>query len=312
MKIRKLAALLAVSALALTACSTVATEPDQTALHYEAGAFSATKFADCVNPSERFTGGASDKYYIYPTGSVRTYDASEDKAAEAPPITVVTKDNVEMKVPASVGLDMLDDCPTVRKFHETIGNRYKAYWGGTDFPDENEDSIPDGWITFLNYYVGKQLDITLDREAQGVNWRDLWNNPEVKRSLDQAVNNSLQTNIDAAMGGHFFNVGKVTIAKPDPASKDLKDAVAAEQAAVAKAKAIEVEAAAKENAAASEAKAAQAQVAVAEAKARVKAAEQGALVKVWGEDAIKIYAIDKGVSPWPNPVVAGQAATPKP
>ncbi len=308
MKIRKIGALLALGALALTGCSTVSTQPDQTALHYSAGPFSSTKFEDCVDPSTRATEGASDKFFVYPTGSVRTYDRSNDAKAEGGPIEVVSKDNVEMIIPVSVTLQMTDDCKTLQKFHETLGNRYKAYWGGSDFVDANEDDIPDGWVDLLNYYIGKQLDITLDREAQNQNWRDLWNKPEVKVAVEKAVDLALSNNVNTAMGGAFFEIDKVTVAKPDPKSEDLKNAVAAEQAAVAKARAVEVESAAKETAAAAEARAAQARVAVAEAEANEAAARNKALVDVWGTDAVKIYAIDKGLTPWPNPVVAGSGA----
>lgn len=289
--------LAAITALTLTGCSSVSTQPDQIALHYAGGSFSSTKFAACVDPSVREMNGPGDTYYVYPTSN-RTYDASAAKAAEGGPISVVSSDNAELTVPASVVFTLKTDCETLRKFHEQIGNRYRAYWGGSEFEDSNEDSIPDGWVTMLNFYVGKALDSVLDRQAQAYTWRALWNDPAAKTALEKSVGESLSAVVDAQMGGHYLDIAKVTVQKPDPTNKALKDAVAAEQAAVAKANS------AKSQADADKA-AAEAQIAVAKAEA----AQVEESVRVLGIDGyLKRYAIDKGLTPWPNPVVAGQPA----
>lgn len=287
----------ATAALTLAGCSSVSTQPDQVALHYAGGSFSSTKFHDCVPASVRQVNGPGDTYYAYPTSN-RTYDASTAKDAESGPISVVSADNSELNVPASVIFILKTDCATIRKFHEQIGNRYGAYWGGSEFVDSNEDSVPDGWVTMLNFYLGKSLDSVLDRQAQAYTWRDLWNDPATKVALEKSVSENLSAVVDAQMGGHYLDIVKVTVQKPDPTNKALKDAVAAEQAAVAKANS------AKSQADADKA-AAEAQIAVAKAQA----AQVEETVRVLGVDGyLKRYAIDKGLTPWPNPVVAGQSA----
>lgn len=186
--------------LGLGACSIVSTEPDMVALHYSGGPMSSKSFKDCIPASTRQTNGGGDTYYMYPT-SLRTYDASNDGGAEAKPITVVSKDNAEMSIPVSVTLTLDTKCEVLRKFHENIGNRYKGFWGGSDFEDGNKDGIPDGWVQILNFYIGKDLDTMLDRVAQGYNWRELWNDPATKSKMEVEVEKNLSSAIDDRMGG---------------------------------------------------------------------------------------------------------------
>lgn len=285
---------LALAALTLSGCSSVSTDSDQTALHYKAGPLSSTKFANCVDPSNRNIDGPSDKHFSYPT-SQRTYDATGGDGAEAQPFTVVSKDNAELRVPVTVTFTLKADCETLRAFHERLGNRYAAYNGGDDGK---------GWAKLLNFVIGKPLDTTLDRVAQGYEWRDLWNDPATKNQIEKAIDTDLALIVKRQAGGDFFEIGEVLVQKPDPVNPELKNAVASEQAAVAKANSARSEADAQRLAA-------EAQVAVAKANA-AQVAEQ---VRVLGVDGyIRKYAIDNGVTPFPNPVVAGQAAPqgPKP
>jgi regulator of protease activity HflC (stomatin/prohibitin superfamily) len=278
---------LVVAALALSGCSNVSTGSDQTALHYKAGPFSSTKFANCVPASQRNIDGPADKHFTYPT-SQRTYDATGGDAAEANPFVVVSKDNAEMRVPVTITFTLDDECETLRAFHERLGNRYAAYDGGDG---------GDGWAKLLNFVIGKPLDTALDRVAQGYNWRDLWNNPATKTELEKAVDDTLSDLVERQAGGDFFDIGEVLIQKPEPVNKELKDAVATEQSAVASANSAKAKADADRIAA-------EAQIAVAKARGAALAAEKAAL----GEDWIKKYAIDNKITPWPAPVVAGQAA----
>lgn len=287
-------------------CSTINTPSDMVALHYDGGPWTASKFIECVPKSTYKTNGFGHTSYEYPT-SLRYYDASFDPGAESGPIVVVSKDNAEMSIPVSVGLTLIThDCATLQVFHERISNRESGFWGGTEFADENKDGTPDGWDKILNLYVGKTVDATLDRAAQAYPWRSLWNDPAIKAKLEKEIEDTLSREIDERMGGHFFEIHDILVAKPDPISKELKDAVIAEQTAVAKAKAIEAEAEAqktsKVKAAEAEAAAAQAQIAVSKAKA----AQMSEEIRVLGRDAwLKKYGIDKGITPWPNPVVPG-------
>src|SRR3954454_12127911 len=110
---------------ALSACgSNVSTPPDMTALHYAGGVTTGTNFVDCVAPGTYRSDGFGDTHVMYPTVNQRTYDASDAAGVEQGPITVVSKDNQEMRVNAAVTFrfkstgDAKADCQTLRQFHE--------------------------------------------------------------------------------------------------------------------------------------------------------------------------------------------------
>lgn len=295
----------------MTACSTVSPEADQRALHYKAGSFSSKEFQGCVDA--RQTNGPGDQYYIYPT-SQRSFTASDAEGADAPAFTIVSADNVELKAPISVTFDVNTSCEPIKVdgknypggvlqlFHERLANRYKAYWTPDMDGDANSDGVPDGWPTLLNFAIGNPIDAQYDRAAQGYKWRQLWNDPATKTKIEQDLTQSLQTAVDSRMGApagqKFFQNFKVTLTKPTPTNDDLVSAVSSEQANVSKAESAEKQAKADKLAA-------EAQIAVAKAKAAGLREEIDALgADVW----LKKYAIDNDISPWPNPVVAGQAA----
>ena len=75
--------------LTVTGCSTVSTESDQVALHYDAGAFSSTTYQECVTQNNRAWDGPGEKYYIYPAGQ-RTFDFTGREGSESPPFVVVS------------------------------------------------------------------------------------------------------------------------------------------------------------------------------------------------------------------------------
>lgn len=294
-----------------SACSVINTPSDMVALHYNGGIMTSESFIDCVPAATYQTNGAGHVSYEYPT-SLRYFVADNDKlnsGAESGSITVVSQDNTEMAIPVSVGLTLATDCETLRVFHEKIAKRDKAFWGGSDFPDDNHDGSPDGWVKILKLYIGDTLDTALDRTSQKYSWRKLWNDPDTKVELERAVEANLSKEIDTRMGGHFFNITDILIKKPEPMAQSLKDAIVAEQTAVAKANAAKAEATAQEAASAAQLSAANAEREVAVAKAKTEAAVIEEQIRVMGQEAwLKKYGIDKGITPWPNPVVPGSNA----
>lgn len=289
-----------VGLVALAACSAVSTAADQEALHYNGGHYSSKTFSNCVPASTHKTNGPGDKYYIYPLNQ-RSYDATgAPEVSERGPFTATTKDPQEIYIPLTVTFELNPDCQTLRKFHEIIGNKYQAWWGGSDFvdTDENKNNVPDGWEHLLNFVFGNALQNEVSAAASGYDWRTLWNDPktrvEIQNQIQAALPALVEKNAGAPAGMTFFQNITVTVLHPDiPAA--LKANVQAQQAAVAKADSTKAQADA-------EAKAAQAQIAVANAQAASIAAE----VKVLGPNGyVTKYAIDHGVDPYPNPVVAG-------
>lgn len=303
--------------LGLAACSTISTESDQVALSYNKGSFSSKTFDKCVPASSRETDGPSDQHFVYPT-SQRVYDATGSKTSDAAAFTVVSSDNAELRQPVTITFSLNTDCTPItvdgkeykggilQMFHERLGNRYAAYWNADSEGDAGSDGAPSGWVTLLNFSIGQPLDTTLDRVAQGQTWRNLWNNPSTKVTVEKEVTSSIQAMVDTQTGApvvngkqlHFFTGFKVLVQKPDPVNDDLKVAIQSEQTNVAKAQSAQAQADADKAAA-------EAQIAVAKARAESTKAEVNAVgPDVW----IRKYAIDKGMNPFPPPVVAGTAA----
>ena len=238
----------------LSSCATASAPADLMGVHYAGGAMSAKKFIDCLEPSNRSGFDPGDGYYFYPTRQI-SYEASQEKNSERGRFTVVSDDNAELYVPIRVTMQLDTKCETLRKFHEEIGARYNAY-----IEDWNDSSdYPQGWIDLLNDVVGKPLDATVDRVAQKYEWREVWNNEEVRVEMEDEIEKSIEGMVNAQSGGDFFTDFTVLVNKPDPVNPALKDAIANEQTKVADGQAREAEA--------------KADKAVAEAQEAVKRAE---------------------------------------
>jgi regulator of protease activity HflC (stomatin/prohibitin superfamily) len=263
-----------------TAVTSVSTAPDQVALAYNAGPFQSKRFASCIGTSTREFDGPFDKHYAYPA-SQRNYNFSGDRSSDTDPFTIVSRDGIEMTVGGVANFLLNTECATLQKFHELIGNRYRAYMDG--------DDISGGWLDMLGVYIGKPLDTAMDRAAQKYTWRELYNSPEVKAAWEKEVVEALPVLVDRQTDGEedFFQNFALTISKPEP-PQALKDAVTNEQTQVAQARAAEAKAAADKLAA-------EAQIAVQRAEA-AKIAER---IKVLGvEGYLRALAIERGQNPF--------------
>ena len=274
------AALVLLVAVPATAVTSVSTAPDQVALSYNAGPFQSKKFAACIGTSTREFDGPFDKHYAYPA-SQRNYNFSGDRGSDTTPFTIVSKDGIEMTVGGVANFLLNTECTTLQKFHELIGNRYRAFMDG--------ETVSAGWLDMLGVYVGKPLDTAMDRAAQKYTWRELYNSPEVKAAWEKEVVDALPLLVDRQTDGEedFFQNFALTISKPEP-PQALKDAVTNEQTQVAQARAAEAKAAADKLAA-------EAQIAVQRAEA-AKIAER---IKVLGvEGYLRALAIENGQNPF--------------
>ncbi|WP_203985554.1 SPFH domain-containing protein [Sphaerisporangium rufum] len=214
-------------------CSKVSTAPDEVRLHYAGGAFEAIKFEKCINPSSGATYlGPGDSSYSYPFGQ-RTFDFSGSDDAESGPISIVSKDNVQLKVAGSATFTLNTSCETLRRFHERIGLKYVAYFDGSESSS--------GWRRMLNFYFKQPLDRAMDAASQEFEWKKLFNDPNAKQQWEQRVGVLARQFIKETAGADYFcqpNYGGsgecgdvvLTIQKPEP-PQSLIDALAAEQAA---------------------------------------------------------------------------------
>jgi regulator of protease activity HflC (stomatin/prohibitin superfamily) len=273
----------------MTGCSSVSTAADQVALHYEGGSFSSKKFAGCVPTSKKDYAGPGDSFFVYPTNQ-RFVDATGGDNSDFGAITVVSKDNVEMRIPVTLNFYLRTDCDTLRSFHETVGNRFQAYMDG--------DTTGDGWKNMLRVTVYQPMDTTLDRIAQQYNWRDLYNKPEVKAEIEKSLNENIEAIVRRQTNNRdFFNNWSALVQKPTPTNAELSNAIAAEQNNVESAQAAKAKAEA-------DIATARAQKALAEAEAAKKRAE----IAGYGgfENYNKNQAVEKGLNPYqPTYIVSG-------
>lgn len=207
-------------------CSTVSTQPDEVALHYKGGSLSSQKFANCVDAGDRNFDGPGDGHYIYPKGQ-RTFSFTGAEGSERDPIAVTTGSQ-EIFIPGFVTFTLNTECDTLRKFHEKVGNKYKAYKDGG------------GWDDFLNDYVAVPLSATLNKAAGAIetpkdesadqNWYRLYTNAETQNEFEQYVKENLPEEIEQTLGEDFITVNEVSISKPG-VSDELKDSLEAKEKA---------------------------------------------------------------------------------
>lgn len=213
---RKLTAA-ALLAVAVTGCSITTPEPDQKGIVYDAGMFSDTTFQNCINPGSRDVSGWGDQGFVYPNGQ-RTFEFADKQGAESKPLTVVSKDNLEMTVSGVATFSLTTDCATLRKFHEQIGLKFRAY----------EDA---GWNRLLGVYIGQPLDRAMDAAAKAYGWKDLFSNPAIKQEWEKSVAQYAAQFIKEQGGEGFFGGFSVTLQQPQP-PQGVRDALASAQQAV--------------------------------------------------------------------------------
>jgi hypothetical protein len=203
-----LVGMVAVGAVVLmSGCSGVSTEPDEVALHYKGGSASSSKFANCVNPSDRNYDGPGDKHYVYPDGQ-RTFSFTGAAGSEQGPVNVTTKDSQTLAVPGFVTFKLNTDCDTLRKFHETVGKKYQAY----------KDGKPGnaGWNEFLNDYLAVPLTKAMNQAALNTNWEELYSSEAKQAAFEKSVVATLPAAVQKALGGDYLKVLEVSISKPTP------------------------------------------------------------------------------------------------
>lgn len=199
-----------------TGCTVTTPATDEVGIVYDAGAFSSTTFQACIDPGRQDISGPGDASYTYPFGQ-RTFEFADKPDAESKPLGVVTRDNLEMTVSGVATFTLASDCATLRKFHEQLGLKFKAY----------EDA---GWSKMLSIYVGQPLDRAMDAATKSFDWKALFNDPVAKQAWEQKVKELLPGFIKEQGGNAFFGNFNVTLQQPLP-PQGVRDALASAQTA---------------------------------------------------------------------------------
>lgn len=267
----------------------------------------------CIQPEQNeFNPPGGFDAYLYPARQI-SYDANEDKDAEAPSTVVVSNAEApaELKVPVTVTFDLTKDCEKLKQFHRDFGTKYSGWL-------DEDGNVTQGWKNLLNYVIGQPLRNTLVSIAQKYPWRKIWNDETVRVEFQNALTATLpKVSKERTNDVEYFSNFQVTVMKPDPVDSNLKSAIIAEQQAVASANADKARGVA--NAEAAQAKA---NADVEAAKAQTEVARQQALQKqaeISGYPSVDAYlrqqevnvkqgAVDKGLNPFPSPIIAGVPA----
>jgi hypothetical protein len=208
-----------------TGCSVAKADQAHQGIHAKGGAFSATKFANCISPSTRDYDGPGDKHYYYPAGQ-RTFSFTGRDGSEIAPIAVTDQNGQQIVIPGYVTFTLTSDCDLLRQFHERIGLKYHAY------ADKGDADQPQGWLNMLNDYMATPLQQALNKAAQDADggWKALYTNTAVQQKFESDVKDALPDLVAQAMGGQYFTINQVSISKPE-ISQGLQDAIEARQEA---------------------------------------------------------------------------------
>ena len=182
------------------------TEPDQQGLWYKAGPFTSTHFDHCVKPGERqLFGGVADQTFVYPAGQ-RTYEFSTDGNADTTPIVALTKDNIELTTSGVVRFYLTTDCKTLQAFHEKIALKENA--------QIKDGQTSEGWHKVLRVYLLASLQRAVNEATQEFNWKELYNDVNVKAKWEAKVSELLPRFVMQGMDGEYFDNYSLTIQKP--------------------------------------------------------------------------------------------------
>ncbi|MET8006285.1 SPFH domain-containing protein [Nonomuraea glycinis] len=214
---RKTPALLAAAALlAVTACS-ITTDTNEVGLDYDYDSWSGTTTKEgCVPPGQRAWQDINDPGYVYPADQ-RSFDFSANDGAESKPITVVSKDNLEMSVAGVSTFYLNQDCDTLATFHDKIGKKFAA--------DTDE-----GWKRLLGVYIKQPLDRAMDAAAKKYAWKQLYADPAIKQAWETEVATLAQQFIKEQAGADYFTQFRFTLQQPQPPANVSKALASAQEA----------------------------------------------------------------------------------
>ena len=270
--------------------SSVATGPNQVALHIGGGPIESAHFKDCVPASTRQNfNSPGDKYVTYTT-SQRDWDATGQAGSDSEPFQIVSKDNVTMTVPIIVRFYQITDCKTLQRFYDNLGQRYNAYIN-------SDGSGSQGWEIMVRKIVADPVDVELNSIAQKYDWLTIRNDPAVRNEIANSLRNDIVALVKRNAQGDYFDNFSVLVKKPEPTDPTMLQRINTAQGEIYAAEA------AQKTAAAQKAQA-EAEIAVAKAQAAKKVAEilGFKLPGMTSEQAVAAYnqhfALEQKINPW--------------
>lgn len=290
----------------LSGCVGPTPEQQTVTLQYEGGKFIRTplKFSRCVTGGTRGDYDLGGRSATYP-GDQRVVRFTGEDGADRGPITVKSKDGIEMAVVGTMQYNLNTECNdadggALSQFHLNIGRRYDASF------EEGLSQVPAGWRIIQREYVETPMEKTLIRASSDSGWFALWKDAAAQRALEQAVNEDIAAAVDTAAPTDlsFFEDFRFSITRIEPfgeRGEQVKQAIADGETRAAEARANEQAALADERAA------------VAETRAEVQRAKRRqAEIAGYGGDLTAYNdgkMIEKGLNPR-QPTYGGTVAAP--
>lgn len=304
---------LAVSTIGLSACSQV--PAGQQAV--EVDAWGSPTVSGCAK-EESNPGIITVDLKRFPARQI-TWDANDDPGAERGPYKALSKPKsppllpdqkpdanystgqAEMAIPVTLTFDLTTDCEQLKKFYKDYATKDNGWLN-------DDGTASEGWIKLLTYTVSQPAEQAVISITQKYPWQKIWNDEAVRIEYKNALQAQMPKDAAARTGGvEYFTNFQVTVGKPFPTDDRLRQSISDQQSsqAAADAERIKLTAQAEAERAAANAQkdAAIAQQQSEVEKAKIIAAQIAGYPDV--EAYLRALAIEKGITPWPSPIIAG-------
>jgi regulator of protease activity HflC (stomatin/prohibitin superfamily) len=187
------AGIVVLAILSTLAGSVKKTPQDRIGISYGGGPIEGQHFQSVRRPgSSLFVNGFLDKLYLYPV-TQRNYiiskRADEGDVKGEDSVTAPSKDRIPVTFQVAVYFKLNTD--QLRKFHEQIGLKYRAW---TD----------DGWERMLHDSFRQQIEFALQSEARTYDIADVYAKSDVLGAIQANIGSVLKENVSDILGDEFF------------------------------------------------------------------------------------------------------------
>lgn len=231
---KRLLALVIITTFMLSgACGLEDSQTNEIGLVYSGGITEDKKFKEFLpaGSTAKATGYGSTTYrYRIDQRSYR--GDAKNNGADAAPIVVVSNDDQRLKVDYQLYFKLNQDPKILRKFHENIGIKTKAW-------------TEEGWRQMLRDYFEPQIERSMEAAALAYDWRDLYASEETRVKFQGDAIDRIKAAITDVVGADYFcgpaydgpktpcGDFTMTVGKPEPVNEGLVAAIEREQTNVA-------------------------------------------------------------------------------
>lgn len=232
---------------AMVGCSVADPAPSQVNMDYSDGTFSGQNFKGCAGPGQIQYHWMTDNQIYYPEGT-RTINFSTVEGADAPPLTITSKEGQTMLVNGVLSFHLDTSCKPytdaqgklwpggiLQKFHETVGLQQRdiAYADAGKEPGQ-------GWDEAINKFLITPTERGVSNQALNFEWNKLFSDATTKADWERQSVEEIPKLVLAQSKEPFFVIDSITLLKPDP-NQGLKDGLAAVQTSTLRAEAATID-----------------------------------------------------------------------